>query len=40
MVHLDDHQYLASDDVLQEVEGLVDQSCSLGDLEVEELVGQ
>jgi hypothetical protein len=40
MVHLDDHQYLASDDVLQEVEELVDQSRSLGDQEVEELVGQ
>jgi len=40
MVLLGDHRYLALDDVLQEVEELVDQSRSLGDLEEEELDGQ
>jgi hypothetical protein len=40
MVLLDDRRCLASDDVLQEVEELVDLSRSLGDQEVEELVGQ
>jgi hypothetical protein len=36
MVRPGDHRYLASDDVLQGVEELVDQSRSLGDLEEEE----